>query len=344
VCGGVVWGWGMRGGVGRTARCGAAGCTTAAPAAPSALRPRCWLGHCRADAAAPCQAAAAARSGQGAMQGASTCHSAASEAAACAPRPPACPPAHVPTRCLRRSSSVRPSAPPSRTASCSSTRWTRSSAAGGTTGTGVRPPARPAASPPVAMPPAAWRAPQPAARRGAWPPPPPCPPPPTPHPPPPRLRHGGDPSSEGVQRDLLPIIEGCVVSTKHGNVSTDHVLFICSGAFHSCKPSDMLAELQGRLPIRCVHVCVCVWRVGGCGCGVCGGEGGKGVGVAGSEASRRPGWRARLPCPGSSATARRLQHHPSWRPRCWTAPCHASRGGAAARFPASQARRTSSSA
>ncbi|KAI8467377.1 MAG: P-loop containing nucleoside triphosphate hydrolase protein [Monoraphidium minutum] len=64
------------------------------------------------------------------------------------------------------------------------------------------------------------------------------------------LRHGTDPSSEGVQRDLLPIIEGSTVSTKHGNVSTDHVLFICSGAFHSTKPSDMLAELQGRLPIR----------------------------------------------------------------------------------------------
>lgn len=61
---------------------------------------------------------------------------------------------------------------------------------------------------------------------------------------------GGNVSSEGVQRDLLPIIEGCVVSTKYGNVSTDHILFICSGAFHSSKPSDMLAELQGRLPIR----------------------------------------------------------------------------------------------
>jgi len=63
-------------------------------------------------------------------------------------------------------------------------------------------------------------------------------------------RHGADASSEGVQRDLLPIIEGSVVSTKHGNVNTDHILFICSGAFHSAKPSDMLAELQGRLPIR----------------------------------------------------------------------------------------------
>ncbi|KAK9796249.1 hypothetical protein WJX73_002480 [Symbiochloris irregularis] len=63
-------------------------------------------------------------------------------------------------------------------------------------------------------------------------------------------RYGADASSEGVQRDLLPIIEGSVVSTKYGNVKTDHILFICSGAFHSCKPSDMLAELQGRLPIR----------------------------------------------------------------------------------------------
>ena len=52
------------------------------------------------------------------------------------------------------------------------------------------------------------------------------------------------------QRDLLPIIEGSVVATKHGNVNTDHMLFICSGAFSACKPSDMLAELQGRLPIR----------------------------------------------------------------------------------------------
>lgn len=57
-------------------------------------------------------------------------------------------------------------------------------------------------------------------------------------------------SSEGVQRDLLPILEGSVVPTKYGNVSTDHVLFIASGAFHSSKPSDMLAELQGRLPVR----------------------------------------------------------------------------------------------
>lgn len=63
-------------------------------------------------------------------------------------------------------------------------------------------------------------------------------------------RYGADASSEGVQRDLLPIIEGTVVTTKYGNIATDHILFICSGAFHQCKPSDMLAELQGRLPIR----------------------------------------------------------------------------------------------
>ena len=64
------------------------------------------------------------------------------------------------------------------------------------------------------------------------------------------MRHGADASSEGVQRDLLPIIEGSCVSTKYGNVNTDHILFIASGAFSQCKPSDMLAELQGRLPIR----------------------------------------------------------------------------------------------
>ncbi|HNQ91375.1 MAG TPA: ATP-dependent protease ATPase subunit HslU [Alphaproteobacteria bacterium] len=61
---------------------------------------------------------------------------------------------------------------------------------------------------------------------------------------------GGDVSREGVQRDLLPLIEGTVVSTKHGPVNTDHILFIASGAFHYAKPSDLLAELQGRLPIR----------------------------------------------------------------------------------------------
>ncbi len=63
-------------------------------------------------------------------------------------------------------------------------------------------------------------------------------------------RVGGDVSREGVQRDLLPIIEGTTVSTKHGPVKTDHVLFIASGAFHIAKPSDLLPELQGRLPIR----------------------------------------------------------------------------------------------
>ena len=61
---------------------------------------------------------------------------------------------------------------------------------------------------------------------------------------------GGDVSREGVQRDLLPLIEGTVVSTKHGPVKTDHILFIASGAFHIAKPSDLLPELQGRLPIR----------------------------------------------------------------------------------------------
>ncbi|MFD2232763.1 ATP-dependent protease ATPase subunit HslU [Phaeospirillum tilakii] len=61
---------------------------------------------------------------------------------------------------------------------------------------------------------------------------------------------GGDVSREGVQRDLLPLIEGTTVATKHGSVRTDHVLFIASGAFHLAKPSDLLPELQGRLPIR----------------------------------------------------------------------------------------------
>jgi ATP-dependent HslUV protease ATP-binding subunit HslU len=63
-------------------------------------------------------------------------------------------------------------------------------------------------------------------------------------------RAGIDVSREGVQRDLLPLIEGTTVSTKHGPVKTDHVLFIASGAFHQAKPSDLLPELQGRLPIR----------------------------------------------------------------------------------------------
>jgi ATP-dependent HslUV protease ATP-binding subunit HslU len=63
-------------------------------------------------------------------------------------------------------------------------------------------------------------------------------------------RGGGDVSREGVQRDLLPLIEGTTVATKHGAVRTDHILFIASGAFHVSKPSDLLPELQGRLPIR----------------------------------------------------------------------------------------------
>jgi ATP-dependent HslUV protease ATP-binding subunit HslU len=63
-------------------------------------------------------------------------------------------------------------------------------------------------------------------------------------------RIGGDVSREGVQRDLLPLIEGTTISTKYGPVKTDHVLFIASGAFHVAKPSDLLPELQGRLPIR----------------------------------------------------------------------------------------------
>jgi ATP-dependent HslUV protease ATP-binding subunit HslU len=64
------------------------------------------------------------------------------------------------------------------------------------------------------------------------------------------FRGGGDVSREGVQRDLLPLIEGTTVATKHGQVKTDHILFIASGAFHAAKPSDLLPELQGRLPIR----------------------------------------------------------------------------------------------
>lgn len=61
---------------------------------------------------------------------------------------------------------------------------------------------------------------------------------------------GPDVSREGVQRDLLPLVEGCTVSTKHGMVKTDHILFIASGAFQIAKPSDLIPELQGRLPIR----------------------------------------------------------------------------------------------
>lgn len=62
--------------------------------------------------------------------------------------------------------------------------------------------------------------------------------------------NGGNVSREGVQRDLLPLVEGCTVSTKHGSVKTDHILFIASGAFHLSKPTDLVPELQGRLPIR----------------------------------------------------------------------------------------------
>ena len=65
-----------------------------------------------------------------------------------------------------------------------------------------------------------------------------------------RTDHGVDVSREGVQRDLLPLIEGCTVSTRYGMVRTDHILFIASGAFHLAKPSDLIPELQGRLPIR----------------------------------------------------------------------------------------------
>jgi ATP-dependent HslUV protease ATP-binding subunit HslU len=62
--------------------------------------------------------------------------------------------------------------------------------------------------------------------------------------------HGSDVSRQGVQRDLLPLIEGTTVSTKYGMVKTDHILFIASGAFHLTKPSDLIPELQGRFPIR----------------------------------------------------------------------------------------------
>jgi ATP-dependent HslUV protease ATP-binding subunit HslU len=62
--------------------------------------------------------------------------------------------------------------------------------------------------------------------------------------------HGPDVSREGVQRDLLPIVEGTTVSTKHGPVRTDHVLFVAAGAFHVSKPTDLIPELQGRFPIR----------------------------------------------------------------------------------------------
>ena len=63
-------------------------------------------------------------------------------------------------------------------------------------------------------------------------------------------RSGADVSREGVQRDLLPIVEGSTVQTKHGPVNTDHILFVAAGAFHVAKPSDLIPELQGRFPIR----------------------------------------------------------------------------------------------
>jgi ATP-dependent HslUV protease ATP-binding subunit HslU len=64
------------------------------------------------------------------------------------------------------------------------------------------------------------------------------------------MPRSADASADGVQRDLLPLIEGTTVTTKYGNVKTDYILFVASGAFHAVKPSDMLPELQGRLPIR----------------------------------------------------------------------------------------------
>lgn len=66
---------------------------------------------------------------------------------------------------------------------------------------------------------------------------------------------GADASAEGVQRDLLPLIEGCTISTKHGNVNTDFILFVASGAFHQCKPADLLAELQGACVRRAGIFC-----------------------------------------------------------------------------------------
>ncbi len=66
----------------------------------------------------------------------------------------------------------------------------------------------------------------------------------------PGTQYGPDVSREGVQRDLLPIIEGCTVNTKHGVVRTDHILFIAAGAFHVSKPSDLIPEIQGRFPLR----------------------------------------------------------------------------------------------
>src|ERR1700756_3839242 len=66
----------------------------------------------------------------------------------------------------------------------------------------------------------------------------------------PSSAHGPDVSRQGVQRDLLPVVEGTTVNTRHGPVKTDHILFIAAGAFHLSKPSDLMPELQGRFPIR----------------------------------------------------------------------------------------------
>jgi ATP-dependent HslUV protease ATP-binding subunit HslU len=66
----------------------------------------------------------------------------------------------------------------------------------------------------------------------------------------PQSGHGPDVSRQGVQRDLLPVVEGTTVNTKHGPVKTDHILFIAAGAFHASKPADLMPELQGRFPIR----------------------------------------------------------------------------------------------
>ena len=66
----------------------------------------------------------------------------------------------------------------------------------------------------------------------------------------PSQTHGPDISRRGVQRDLLPVIEGCTVGTRYGPIKTDYMLFIAAGSFHDCKPSDLMPELQGRLPIR----------------------------------------------------------------------------------------------
>ena len=74
-----------------------------------------------------------------------------------------------------------------------------------------------------------------------------------------RRRSGADVSRQGVQRDLLPLVEGTTVNTKYGMVKTDHILFIASGAFHLAKPSDLIPELQGRFPIR-VELGVAVGR------------------------------------------------------------------------------------